>query len=191
MAKKENNQKMVRSIALVILLLAVLIAALYRASRLFGEDQQTATSFGECRDMGGTIAESYPEQCFIGDQSFVNPGLLEGLHVDQVDTSECIGLSEADAYSKADSNGQAARVVSIDGESQTVIMNYIPGRLNLHMVDGLVDRVEVEQLLALQCITTANVSTDYVSAFYLMHRQRPQGSVCAMCLTNILSYANV
>lgn len=55
-----------------------------------------------------------------------------------------VGLTKNEAYARAESEGKEVRVVNIDGEYIPVSMDYRPGRLNLHIVDGVVDSVDVE-----------------------------------------------
>lgn len=55
-----------------------------------------------------------------------------------------VGLTANEAFARAKILGKEARVVAVDGEGIPVPMDYRPGRLNLHIVDGVVDGVDVE-----------------------------------------------
>lgn len=96
-------------------------------------------SFQACKDAGGAIAESYPEQCFIDGKSFSN----DQQSLDD-EATDYIGLTEQEALTQASRANKVARVVSRDGESLPVTMDIRPGRLNLYVKDGKVDKVQVE-----------------------------------------------
>jgi len=95
------------------------------------------TSFDECKNAGGTIGESYPEQCFFRGKTFVNNH--------STDDISYIGMTEQEALDTATNDaGVPARVVERDGESLPVTMDYAAGRLNFYVKNGLVYRVKVE-----------------------------------------------
>lgn len=96
-------------------------------------------SFQTCKDAGGAIAESYPEQCFLDGKSFTNDK-------QPLDTNgdEYISLTEQEALDKASRANKTARVVERDGESLPVTMDFMPGRLNLYVQDGKVYQVQIE-----------------------------------------------
>ena len=96
-------------------------------------------SFQACKDAGGRIAESYPEQCFINGKSFTND--QQSLDDRSV---EYIGLTEQEVLDRASRANKAARVVSRDDEALPVTMDFMPGRLNLHIKNGKVYKVQVE-----------------------------------------------
>lgn len=93
-------------------------------------------NFQTCKDAGGRIAESYPEQCFIDGKSFVNDS--------QTVQTNYIGLTEQEALTKAKDANKPARVVERDGESLPVTMDYSPGRLNFHVKNDEIYRVDIE-----------------------------------------------
>ena len=100
---------------------------------------QQVNSFQSCKDAGGAILESYPEQCMKDGRSFTNPEQsLSG------EKSEYVGLTEEAALSKAAAENKAARVVRRDDEDLPVTMDFSPGRLNLYVQDGEVYMVQVE-----------------------------------------------
>jgi hypothetical protein len=61
-----------------------------------------------------------------------------------VDVSAYIGLPVVEAEALAAVNDTPFREVMIDGEPQAVTMDYIEGRLNATVVDGVVTDIEVE-----------------------------------------------
>ena len=96
-------------------------------------------SFQTCKDAGGAILESYPEQCMLNGKSFTN----ETQSVDSP-ANAYIGLTEQTALDKAQAENKPARIVVRDGEPLAVTMDFMPGRLNLSVRDGKVYRVQVE-----------------------------------------------
>lgn len=103
------------------------------------DSNTSVDNFQTCKDAGGVIAESYPEQCFIDGKSFVN----DAQTVD-ADGSDYIGLTEQAAFDQAERENKPHRVVERDGESLPVTMDYVTGRLNFYVRDGVVYRVDVE-----------------------------------------------
>ncbi|MGB4768204.1 MAG: hypothetical protein WBP22_03010 [Candidatus Saccharimonas sp.] len=101
------------------------------------ESKKTVTSFAECRAAGGSVMESYPEQCSLGGQTYVNEQQLSV-------GSEYVGLSEADALAKAKDENVIARVVERDGDGMTVTMDFLLNRHNLYVKNGKVYKVDVE-----------------------------------------------
>lgn len=104
------------------------------------QPKSEVNSFQTCKDAGGAIMESYPEQCSKDGKTYTNPDQSVG----STNTDEYIGLSEADALAKAEANNKAARVVERDNEDLPVTMDYSPGRLNFYVKDGEVYKVQVE-----------------------------------------------
>jgi len=100
---------------------------------------QTITSFVSCKDAGGALLQSYPEQCLIYGQTYVNTAQLNN-------GSEYVGLSEQAALDKATLNNKPARVVERNGEPLEITADFVFGRLNLHIKDGVVYKVEIEGL---------------------------------------------
>lgn len=96
------------------------------------------SDFQSCKNAGGAILESYPEQCTLDGKTFTN-------EAQSVNSSDAyIGLTEQAALDKAKSDNKTARVVERDGESLPVTMDFMPGRLNLHIKEGEVYKVQVE-----------------------------------------------
>lgn len=123
---------------IVALVCVVAVAAVVVAALLARSDKDV-NSFQTCKDAGGAILESYPEQCVLNDKSFTNNEQSLDISVD-----EYIGLTEQAALDKAQAENKPARVVERDGESLAVTMDYVPGRLNLSVKDGKVYNVQVE-----------------------------------------------
>lgn len=101
---------------------------------------RTVDNFQTCKDAGGALLESYPEQCMLDGKSFTNSAQVPK----SSNGDEYVGLAEQAALDKAKSASKAARVVERDGESLAVTMDYAPGRLNLYVKDGKVYKVQVE-----------------------------------------------
>ena len=104
------------------------------------DDIVEVTNYQSCKDAGGRIAESYPEQCFIDDKSFVNPD-----HVAS-DEDEYIGLTEEEAMNKAGQENRPARVVERDGDMIPITMDLVHGRLNFSIENGSVYKVHTESM---------------------------------------------
>jgi len=100
----------------------------------------TITNFSACEKAGGAILTTYPEQCVIDGKTFTNAA---GQQSDKGQTY--IGLPERVALERASRANVPARVVERDGESLPVTMDYVLGRLNLYVKDGVVYRVAVEK----------------------------------------------
>lgn len=137
MAQK-NHQQTLRQWAIVALCSLLLLIGLM-AALVFLNPSKTVTNFHECKDAGGVIMESYPEQCAIGGKTFRNEAQSINNNAD-----EYIGLSEAAALEKAKAANKPARIVERDGEALPVDMMLLPGRLNMYVKEGNVYRVQVE-----------------------------------------------
>ena len=135
MAEK-NRKPAVWLWVIVALCAAALVAA---AAALLWNPGKDITSFQACKDAGGAIMESYPEQCTINGKSFTNDTQLL-----DYDTSGYIGLTEKVALDKAAAANKAARVVERDGKSLPVDASFSLGRLNFHVKDSKVVMVDVE-----------------------------------------------
>ena len=103
------------------------------------KSDKDVNNFQTCKDAGGAILESYPEQCMLNGKSFTN----ETQSVDSP-ANAYIGLTEQTALDKAQAENKPARIVERDGEPLAVTMDFMPGRLNLSVNDGKVDKVQVE-----------------------------------------------
>ena len=143
MSKKENvgeKTKVALPIVLITVGLVLIVGSIVWA--VYEKNAETTSeigSFQTCKDAGGRIVESYPEQCFINGRSFTNPN-------QQVDDSGYVGLTEDEAQEKASRDGETIRVVERDGESLPVTMDLMEGRLNLSVKDGRVYKVHTETI---------------------------------------------
>lgn len=117
----------------------MLIAAVIMATILMQRPGKDANSFQACKNAGGAIAESFPEQCIIDGKSFTNPE-----QVVDIKGNEYVGLTEQEALARAKQESESSRVVERDGESLPVTMDFMPGRLNFYVKDSRVYKVQVE-----------------------------------------------
>jgi hypothetical protein len=105
------------------------------------DSHKEVTDFQTCIEAGGTLMESFPEQCSLNGKPFTNdmprPDTDNG-------SSKYVGLTEQAALDKAKAENKAARVVERDGESLPVDASFQPGRLNFTVKDGKVSSVLVE-----------------------------------------------
>lgn len=143
MSNRSTNQSnphkqklyLVWTVVILCLIEAVLVAALFLRKP---QGEGNISNFQQCKDAGSRIAESYPEQCMLGGQTFVNDA-------QSVDAgNEYVGMSEQEALDKAKAEDKTARVVERDGESLPMTMDLQYGRLNFYIQDGMVYRVYVE-----------------------------------------------
>jgi hypothetical protein len=138
MSTKLNKNKFIPWVFIAVSVLSIVGVAIFMWSQSI--NKQLITNFHDCRQAGGSIAESYPEQCFIDGKSFTNPDQIISTSPDGY-----IGLGEKAAMNKAEQDNKPARVVERDGESLQVTMDYVLGRLNFYVRDGKVEKVEVEK----------------------------------------------
>ena len=99
--------------------------------------RKPVTNFATCQAAGGTILESYPEQCLYDGKTYTNGE-------QQATDGEYIGLTEEEALQKAKESDTPARVVERDDESLPVTMDFVFGRQNLYVRDGRVYKVTTE-----------------------------------------------
>ncbi len=141
-----NNEQMKvssKGAAIIIGIAVVLIGVSIAALSL--RPEKNVTDFESCKAAGGTILETYPEQCMIDGSSYTNEAQISPENPSQSqDGSEYIGLTEDDAFAKAKRENVTARVVERDDEMLPVTMDFMFGRHNLHIKDGTVYRVEIE-----------------------------------------------
>lgn len=123
----------------ILLVISCVVAAVVIVTVLLWKPSKYVNSFQSCKDAGGAILESYPEQCLLNGRTFTN----DAQSVDN-QPDDYVGLTEQDALVKADTENKSARVVDRDGESLPVTMDYMPGRLNLSVKDSKVYKVQVE-----------------------------------------------
>lgn len=96
-------------------------------------------TFEQCIKAGGARLESFPEQCSIRGKTFTNT------HQQQPESGATyIGMSENEALARAEKERIPARVVERDGESLPVTYDFVSGRHNLHVKDGVVYKVDIE-----------------------------------------------
>jgi len=130
--RKSTTRLWIIAVICCIVLAGLGVALLWKPSK-------DITDFEKCKNAGGAILESYPEQCVINGKSFTNDTQsLDG------PTSEYIGLSEKAALDMAEAANKAARVVERNGVFLPVDASFQPGRLNFHVDDGKVVSVDVE-----------------------------------------------
>lgn len=118
----------------MILILAVTIVVFMQL-----RTDKVVNNFEECRDAGGAILESYPEQCLIDGKTYPNEAQRPVMP-----ESDYVGLSEDEAIAKAKQSNVPARVVERDDEALPVTMDFVFGRHNLHVREGKVYKVEIE-----------------------------------------------
>ena len=106
-----------------------------------------------CEKAGGAILESYPRQCQIGEQTFINEkeveeikGVQERENSDEFsgDVPEIIGMDVAEAENFATQNNRLFRIVEEDGEFYAVTLDYRPGRINAVVEKGKITSYTVE-----------------------------------------------
>ncbi len=101
-------------------------------------------SYKECTNAGGTVTQTYPEQCTINGKTFTNTSSDSSNKSSTSQPNDYIGLSEQAALDKAKSENTPARVVKRDGEELPTTMDYAQGRLDLTISDGKVEKVDIE-----------------------------------------------
>lgn len=127
-------------VGICVLIIAVVIA-LVILNIAPGKNVKT---YSECKDAGGAIAESLPEQCVINGKTYSKGSTGGGTKTDTSDPNAYIGLTEEAALEKAENEKKAARVVKRDGQDLPVTMDFSKGRLNFTVNNGKVEKVEVE-----------------------------------------------
>ena len=132
---KPNRAVLLWTIATLVCVVAVIVVVVLMQEK----SDKDVNNFQTCKDAGGAILESYPEQCMLNGKSFTN-------ETQSVDGSAgaYIGLTEQTALDKAQAENKPARIVERDGEPLAVTMDFMPGRLNLSVRDGKVYKVQVE-----------------------------------------------
>ena len=134
--KSPKKVSILAIVAIVVGGLTVLVIMVVAATKLVAP-AKNIDSFQSCKDAGGVVMETYPEQCSINGKSYTNTTPKSG-------ESSYVGLSEQAALDKAKSENKAARVVERDGEALAVTMDFSAGRLNLYVKNGNVYKVTVE-----------------------------------------------
>lgn len=138
---ESRKRKLLLPIVLVVIGLILVIGSIVWAVYEKDTTNDEVNSFESCKDAGGRIGESYPEQCFIDDKSFTNPDHNQTLTDYEI---EYIGMTEAEARSKAANEGRSARVVERNGEALPVTMDLVDGRLNFSVRDDRVYKIHTE-----------------------------------------------
>lgn len=123
---------------LVTVLLAVAVGVLaVVVAVLLTRPVKTVSTFRQCKEAGGVLLTTLPEQCVINDTTFTgNMQLVSG--------DAYVGLLEAEALANAEQAHTPARVVERDGEGLPVTMDFAFGRHNFYVRDGVVYKVEIE-----------------------------------------------
>lgn len=106
--------------------------------------EKKVSNFEECRASGGALLETYPEQCRLGGVSYTNEAQQPPERPLPAGDDDYVGLSEDDALAKAEKLNTPARVVERDGEGLPATMDFVYGRHNLYVRDGLVYKVDIE-----------------------------------------------
>lgn len=120
----------------------ITVIAIITYALLYGTTmEKPVTSYGECVEAGGEVAESSPEQCFVDGKSYTNS---EDGKV--VNSDDYIGMTEQAALDQAQRAGVPHRVVERDGQPLPATMDFVQGRVNFHIKDGKVYSVYVENL---------------------------------------------
>ena len=123
----------------VILALISLVVVVAVVMVILSRSSKEINNFQSCKDAGGAILESFPEQCVLSGKSFTNDE-----QSNDTSSSGYVGLTEDAALSKASLENKPARVVERDGEALPATADYSSGRLNLYVRDGNVYKVQVE-----------------------------------------------
>ena len=128
------------TLAVIIVIVGVSVVALS-----LRPEKPMVTDFNSCKEAEGVIMEMYPEQCRINGDTYVNQEqIAPDSSESTLTTSDYIGLTETEALDKAKQNNVPARVVERDDEMLPVTMDFVEGRLNFSVKDGLVTSIEVE-----------------------------------------------
>ncbi len=138
--RTQSNSKSEKSIWILVAIVLALVAAGVITVWSRTTSRLPINSFQACKDAGGMIAESYPEQCFIDGTSFVND--KQALKP----ADDYVGLSEQAALDKAMAENRLARVVQRDDESLAITMDLAHGRLNFYIRNGTVEKVYIEDI---------------------------------------------
>ena len=96
------------------------------------------STFEQCKNAGGALLETYPEQCMINGTAFTNTVQPT------TNTDHFIGMTEGDALARAKQSNIPARVVERDGTALPVTMDFTFGRHNFYVKEGKVYKVEIE-----------------------------------------------
>lgn len=137
MVKQARKLSVEARYTIAILLVGLVVIALGVALLL--RRPLVISTFAQCEKAGGAILTTYPEQCSIGGATFTNIN-----HQQTSDGQAYVGLTEEAALAKAAKANTPARVVERDGEALPVTMDYVFGRLNFSVKDGVVYKVTVE-----------------------------------------------
>lgn len=122
------------AVTLGVVAVVIIAAGIIAAAR----PPKEANNFDECVEAGGARMESYPERCSYNGRTFVNEAQILPKETGYV------GMKEDEALLLAGENKVPARVVERDGESLPVTMDFVPGRHNFHVRDGIVYKVDIE-----------------------------------------------
>lgn len=128
----------------VLLLCVVLGIAILGAVLVNIAPSKNVQNYDECKTAGGSIAESYPEQCIINGKTYLQGSTTPSSKTNTDNPDGYVGLSEEAALGKAKSENKPARVVKRNGEALPVTMDFVQGRLNLTVNNGKVEKVEIE-----------------------------------------------
>ena len=114
MSKNSVNKLSNKQVAITVGVV-ILVSALAVAGYIYSQQKNAVNSFSQCKDAGGVILQTFPEQCSLNDKTYTDG--VSGIDTaGSTSTSAYIGLSEADALAKAKQANKPARVVERDGE---------------------------------------------------------------------------
>lgn len=134
--KRDQNKVAVKGAIITLSVISLLIVATIVYAMMRPPKQ--VNNFEECIEAGGTRMESYPEQCSYNGKTYTN----EAQRLPKESGYE--GMTEDDALQTASDNKIPARVVERDDESLPVTMDFVYGRHNFYVREGIVYKVEIE-----------------------------------------------
>lgn len=116
----------------------VVVALIAAAIVLAMQQTKTASNFSQCKDAGGIIMQTFPEQCTVNGKTFTNSA-------QSGNSNMFLDMTEADALAKAKLNDTLVRVIERDGEHLPATMDFVTGRHSLSVKDGKVYKDNVEK----------------------------------------------
>lgn len=124
------------SAVVVIALVAVIIVLLMQQTKVIN-------NFSQCKEAGGMVMQTFPEQCSLNGKTFTNSSAQSSDNSNPA--SDYIGLTEAEALAKAKQDNVPARVLERNGEQLPSTEDFSPGRHNLTIKDGKVSKDVIEK----------------------------------------------
>ena len=143
--KKQDKASMKWAIVILGVIALGIILSIVVALVKNDKETKQITDFDSCVAAGNPVMESYPEQCSANGATYINESQVAPVSPEQMgDGSAYIGLSEQAALDKTNEATIPARVVERDGEGLPVTMDFVLGRHNLYVKDGIVYKVDIE-----------------------------------------------